>query len=210
MIRIKTFPVGALQVNCYFVEDVESGSIAVIDPGDNSNAFDSFITENKENIKYILLTHGHFDHIGYANKLKELTNAQIAISSIEEPLLSDSNLNLSLMFFGKSLPTINADILLDNDSTLMLGNTEIKYISTSGHTAGSGCFIIGDSIFTGDTLMRLSMGRTDFPTSSINDMISSLNKLKSLDNSYKVYPGHGSASTLEYEKKNNPCLNGLF
>lgn len=210
MIKIKTFPVGDLQVNCYFVEDTESGNIAVIDPGDSSNAIESYVSENAENIKYILLTHGHFDHIGYANKLKELTDAQIAISKTEVPLLSDSSLNLSLMFYGRSLPAISADILLDNNSTVMLGNTEIKYISTPGHTAGSGCFIIDDSIFTGDTLMRLSMGRTDFPTSSIKDMISSLNKLKGLDSSYRIYPGHDSASTLEYEKKNNPCLNGIF
>lgn len=210
MIKIKTFPVGDLQVNCYFVEDTESGSIAVIDPGDSSTAVKDYVQKNADRIKYILLTHGHFDHIGYANRLKELTDAQIAVSKTEEPLLSDSRLNLSLMFYGRSLKKVKADILLDNNSTLMLGSTEIKYISTPGHTAGSGCYIIDDSIFTGDTLMRMSMGRTDFPTSSIDDMLASLNKLKSLDDSYKVYPGHSSASTLEYEKKNNPYLKGIF
>ena len=89
----------------------------------------------------------------------------------------------------------------------MLGKTAIKYISTPGHTQGSGCFIDDNCIFTGDTLMKLSMGRTDLPTGDDDDMLKSLKRLYNLNENYTVYPGHGDSSTLEYEKKYNPYLN---
>ena len=209
MIKIKTFPVGDLQVNCYFVEDTESGNIAVIDPGDSSDSIESYVSENSDKIKYILLTHGHFDHIGYAKELRELTNAKVVISKLDEPFLADGNLNLSLPFFGRSVPAVTADITLEDNDELMLGETNIKYISTPGHTQGSGCYIIDDSIFTGDTLMKLSMGRTDFPTSSNADMSDSLKRLYNLKENYKVYSGHGDNSTLDYEKKYNPYLKSI-
>lgn len=209
MINIKNLVLGQLQVNCYFIEDAETGNIAVVDPGDNSNNLSKLIVEKSDKIKYILLTHGHFDHIGYAKELKNLTNAQVVISKIDEPFLSDGNLNLSLPFFGRSVPTVTADITLNDGDEIMLGNTVIKYISTPGHTAGSGCYIADNAIFTGDTLMKLSMGRTDFPTSSNTDMLASLKKLYNLNQNYTVCPGHGGTSTLDYERKYNPYLNNI-
>ena len=160
----------------------------------------------KENIKYILLTHGHFDHIGYAQALKEQTNAKLAISKADELLLSDNNLNLSMAFFGTGVPKTVADITLEDNDTLMLGDSRVTFISTPGHTKGSGCYIIDNNIFTGDTLMRLSMGRTDFPIGSDDDMKTSLKRLAALQENYNVYPGHGDYSTLNYEKGCNPYL----
>lgn len=209
MIKVKVLMLGQLQVNCYFIEDVATGDIAVVDPGDSSPALKSLITEYSDKIKYILLTHGHFDHIGYAKQLKELTNAKVVISKQDEPFLADGELNLSLPFFGRSVPAVTADITLEDNDELMLGETKIKYISTPGHTKGSGCYIIDDSIFTGDTLMKLSMGRTDFPTSSNSDMSASLKRLYSLEGDYKVYSGHGASSSLDYEKKYNPYINAI-
>lgn len=209
MIKVKALMLGQLQVNCYFIEDIATGDIAVVDPGDSSPAFKRLITENSDKIKYILLTHGHFDHIGYAKELRELTNAKVVISKLDEPFLADGNLNLSLPFFGRSVPAVTADITLEDNDELMLGETNIKYISTPGHTQGSGCYIIDDSIFTGDTLMKLSMGRTDFPTSSNADMSASLKRLYNLKENYKVYSGHGDNSTLDYEKKYNPYLKSI-
>lgn len=207
MINVKITVVGALQVNCYIVEDTETGDIAIVDPGDNSTALKKLVSEKSEKIKYILLTHGHFDHIGYAKELKEQTNAKVVISKLDEPLLADNRLNLSLPFFGTPIPTATADVTLNDGDEIMLGCTAIKYIATPGHTQGSGCYIADNSIFTGDTLMKMSMGRTDFPTSSNSDMSASLKKLYNLTENYTVYPGHGGVSTLDYEKQYNPYLN---
>ena len=209
MIKVKALMLGQLQVNCYFIEDVATGDIAVIDPGDSSTVLKNLITENSDKIKYILLTHGHFDHIGYAKQLKDLTNAKVVISKLDEPFLADGELNLSLPFFGRSVSAVTADITLEDNDELMLGETKIKYISTPGHTKGSGCYIIDDSIFTGDTLMKLSMGRTDFPTSSNADMSASLKRLYNLQGDYKIFSGHGASSTLDYEKKYNPYINAI-
>ncbi len=206
MITVQSVPVGALQVNCYMLKDSNTGFIAVVDPGDNCTALKKLVENEKENIKYILLTHGHFDHIGYAQALKEQTNAKLVISKADEPLLSDNNLNLSMAFFGTGVPKTVADITLEDNDTLMLGDSKVTFISTPGHTKGSGCYIIDNNIFTGDTLMRLSMGRTDFPTGSDDDMKASLKRLAALQENYNVYPGHGDYSTLNYEKNCNPYL----
>ncbi|MDD6447809.1 MAG: MBL fold metallo-hydrolase [Ruminococcus sp.] len=206
MITVQSVPVGALQVNCYMLKDSNTGFIAVVDPGDNCTALEKLVEHEKENIKYILLTHGHFDHIGYAQALKEQTNAKLVISKAEEPLLSDNNLNLSMAFFGTGVPKTVADITLEDNDTLMLGDSKVTFISTPGHTKGSGCYIIDNNIFTGDTLMKLSMGRTDFPTGSDDDMKASLKRLAALQENYNVYPGHGDYSTLNYEKSCNPYL----
>ncbi|MCI6007538.1 MBL fold metallo-hydrolase [Oscillospiraceae bacterium LCP25S3_E10] len=206
MITVQSVPVGALQVNCYMLKDSNTGFIAVVDPGDNCTALEKLVEHEKENIKYILLTHGHFDHIGYAQALKEQTNAKLVISKADEPLLSDNNLNLSMAFFGTGVPKTVADITLEDNDTLMLGDSKVTFISTPGHTKGSGCYIIDNNIFTGDTLMKLSMGRTDFPTGSDDDMKASLKRLAALQENYNVYPGHGDYSTLNYEKSCNPYL----
>ena len=206
MITVQGVPVGALQVNCYMLKDSSTGFIAVVDPGDNCTALKKLVENEKENIKYILLTHGHFDHIGYAQALKEQTNAKLAISKADEPLLSDNNLNLSMAFFGTGVPKTVAEITLEDNDTLMLGDSRVTFISTPGHTKGSGCYIIDNNIFTGDTLMRLSMGRTDFPTGSDDDRMTSLKRLAALQENYNVYPGHGDYSTLNYEKSCNPYL----
>lgn len=209
MINVKSTVVGELKVNCYIIEDIETGSIAVVDPGDNSTTLKKLIAEKSDKIEYILLTHGHFDHIGYAKELKSLTNAQVVISKQDEPLLSDSKLNLSLSFYGVPVPIVTADITLEDNCELTLGKTTLKYISTPGHTRGSGCFIADNCIFTGDTLMKLSMGRTDLPTSNNTDMFASLRKLYNLNENYTVYPGHGGISNLEYEKNYNPFLKNI-
>ncbi|MEF2920174.1 MAG: MBL fold metallo-hydrolase [Acutalibacteraceae bacterium] len=210
MINIYSFPVGVLQVNCYVITDKSTGDIAVVDPGDNSVGMKNLVEQHKDKIKYILLTHGHFDHIGYAKQLREETDAWIVIGKPEERFLSDSNLNLASSVMGVSITPFKPDITLIDSQVIKLGNTEIKYLSTPGHTVGSGCYVIGNSIFTGDTLMKGSMGRTDFVTGSNKDMANSLNRLAHLRGDFTIYPGHGDMSTMSYERTNNPYVKSVF
>lgn len=210
MINIYSFPVGVLQVNCYVITDKSTGDIAVVDPGDNSVGMKNLVEQHKDKIKYILLTHGHFDHIGYAKQLREETDAWIVIGKLEERFLSDSNLNLASSVMGVSITPFKPDITLIDSQVIKLGNTEIKYLSTPGHTVGSGCYVIGNSIFTGDTLMKGSMGRTDFVTGSNKDMANSLNRLAHLRGDFTIYPGHGDMSTMSYERTNNPYVKSVF
>lgn len=210
MLEIKSVAVGALQVNCYIIKDYQSGDIAVIDPGDSVTLLKELIFSNADKIKYILLTHGHFDHIGFARELKDKTSAKVVIGKDDKSLLSDNQLNLSIPFLGVTIPQVNADLTLNDGDKLKLGNTDITFISTPGHTKGSGCYIIDNNIFTGDTLMKLSMGRTDFPTGSDKEMMNSLKRLSQFEGEYNIYPGHGSFSSLSYEKKCNPYIRSVI
>ncbi len=206
MIEVKCISVGSLGTNCYVVRDKFSGKAAVVDPGGvNARLFTALDEMGRENIEYILLTHGHFDHIEGVNILCEKYNPQVVICEDEEVFLSDENLNLSRMISGSPFEPIYADIKLKSGDVLALGETEFKFIKTPGHTSGSGCYVFEKDriIFTGDTLFRESMGRTDFPTGDLREMHKSLMLLKSFNGDYKVYPGHNADTTLEHERKNN-------
>ena len=111
-------------------------------------------------------------------------------------------------FFGGPLEPFSADILLNDGGILKLGKTNIEFMHTAGHTCGSGCYIVDSYIFSGDTLFRNSIGRIDFPTGDHDEIIRSLKKLSALDGDYTVYTGHGMSTTLEYERNNNPYMNG--
>lgn len=210
MINVETFPVGYLDTNCYIVTDVNTSRRAIVDPGYKSADFVNRIKElGTETFDYILLTHGHFDHIWYAEELKELTGAKVMISKEDAPFLSDGMLNLSASFGFRNFPVIPVDIILQDGESFKLGDTELTFINTPGHTVGSGCFIsFADSIiFSGDTLFKLSMGRTDFVTGSNIEMQNSLKRLARLQGDFTVYSGHGDVTNLEFERKNNPYVS---
>ena len=206
MIEVQKIPVGVLDTNCYIVTDTDTNEIAIVDPGAVSSKVRKFVDAHKENIKYILLTHGHFDHIAYVSYIQSQTNAKVVISKEDEPMLNDSMENLSLPFMGKDIPHIEADIIVNDNDTIPFGSGAFTFLSTPGHTTGSGCFLIENHIFTGDTLMKLSMGRTDFPNGSAVQMKNSLKRLCQLSDDYKVYPGHGALSDMKYEKMYNPYV----
>lgn len=202
--KAETFIVGIMAENCCLLSDDESGSVLIVDPGAPSEELNEKIASIDEGkIKYILLTHGHFDHIGYAADIREKTGARIVIYDGEEKFLTNSALNLSA-FMGKvQIQPFSADIIVHDGETLPFGNKEIKVIHTPGHTSGSCCYIVGDIIFSGDTLMAGSAGRTDFPTGDIKKMTESLKRIKNLEGDYKVYCGHGASTTLNEERENN-------
>ncbi len=206
MIDVRCISVGALGTNCYIIRDGFTGKAAVVDPGSvNSRLITALDEIGEENFQYILLTHGHYDHIEGVNVLLEKYSPQVVISEDEEAFLSDVNLNLSRMLSGAPFEPIYADIKLSNGDVLTLGETEFKFIKTPGHTIGSGCYIFEKDrvIFSGDTLFCESMGRTDFPTGDLRQMHKSLMLLKNMQGDYKVYPGHNAPTTLEHERKYN-------
>ncbi|MBQ4129528.1 MAG: MBL fold metallo-hydrolase [Ruminococcus sp.] len=205
MIDLNYLVLGQLENNTYILKDEDSHEIAVIDPSVDSNELFSYIDENGKNLKYILLTHGHFDHIGGVCELVKRYNAQVCISKLELDLLNNPSLN-GAFAHDLNINEIKVDIELSDNDVLKLGENEIKFISTPGHTAGSGCFIINEWLFTGDTLFCQSIGRTDFETSSMSDMKNSLKKLRDLDGDFVVFPGHDVFSKLSTERMYNPYM----
>jgi len=198
---------GLLPTNCYILTDEATGAAALIDPGfENQELTDAVLAVGKKNVKSILLTHGHFDHIIGVNKLKSLTNAKIYIYSDDMQFTTDNSLNLSFMAAPLEMEPFTADVVLNDGDTIELGSLKIQVMHTPGHTIGSCCYLVENAIFSGDTLMKGSCGRTDFPTGSYPQMIESLKKIEDLDADYHIYPGHEGETTLDYERKNNPYM----
>lgn len=213
MIDVKSVLVTELGTNCYIVTDRTTGDCAVIDPGEFNYALDKALSEvGYDKIKYILLTHGHYDHIGGANDVLSKTGgkAEVAIGEGDVLFLKDSLLNLTKFLAPKPLENLKCDIALHDGDKLTLGESIFTVIETPGHTRGSVCFICDDKIFTGDTLFCRSQGRTDFPTGSDKDMAASLKKLAQIEGDYMIYPGHNMTTTLDAERKYNPYIGSNF
>lgn len=202
MIKIKIYNVTALATNCCLLTDEKTGTMAVSDPGDKSEELIADIESNGGKLAYVMLTHGHYDHIGYAKQLAKMFDAKIVCGKATNEFLSRPELNLSAKH-GLKLEPFESDIQLDDGDFFNLGETEIKYITTPGHTSGCGCYIFDETIICGDTLFRQSYGRTDLPTGNDEKMIQSLKKLKDINGDYTCIPGHGQLTSLEYERNYN-------
>lgn len=201
--EIKVLSLGELSVNCYLLSTEKAA--VIIDPGYKSVQIDSFLEENKSKECLCLLTHGHFDHIGAVSHLKEKYGIKVAIGELDAPALSDDFLNLSGNFTNSLEPT-SADVLIKDGETFSVGDITFKAIHTPGHTVGSMCYLVDDVLFSGDTLFRLSIGRTDFPGGDFNTIINSINKLFTLPDTTPVFSGHGEKTTIGAEKQYNPFL----
>lgn len=194
---------GSMDNNCSLIIDEKTNQSALVDCNEFSQKMIDMIGDT--DLKYILLTHGHFDHIIGARDTKAKYGAKVVISSEDEPMLSSSKLSLAA-FCNAPQNDVEADIVVSDGEEITLGDTVIKVMSTPGHTLGSVCYIAENCIFSGDTLFYCSCGRTDFPSGSPEQMMSSLQKLKALDGDYKVYTGHNNLTTLDFERKNNPYM----
>jgi glyoxylase-like metal-dependent hydrolase (beta-lactamase superfamily II) len=209
-LHIKNFVVGELETNCYIIWDEKYIDEAVIiDPGAEPKILLDFIKMKNLEIKYIINTHGHADHIAANNYIKDaFLNAKILINEKDNDSLTDPDKNLSSWFSSKVI-TYKADDFLKEGDILKFGNeNEFKIIETPGHKIGSICLLLNDKyLFSGDTLFAGSIGRTDFPDSSLKDMNISLKKLMLLNKNIIVYPGHGLATTIKDELSKNPWLD---
>lgn len=194
---------GSMDNNCCLIIDEKTNQSALVDCNEFSQKMIDMIGDT--DLKYILLTHGHFDHIIGVKSVKEKYGAQVVISKEDEPMLNSSKLSLAV-FCNAPQNNVDADIIVKDGDEITLGEIKIKVMATPGHTSGSVCYIAENCIFSGDTLFYCSCGRTDFPSGSPEQMMSSLQKLKALDGDYKVYTGHNNLTTLDFERKNNPYM----
>lgn len=198
-----SFTLGYMGVNSYILFDKEKGKAAVFDAPAQSETIISFLAENNLSLEYIFLTHGHFDHIGSLYELKIATNAKIVVHKDEEKYLNDTSLNLSF----EPLPRITPDVLTFDGDVFGLCGEQIKVIHTPGHTVGGVCYLFKDCLICGDTLFQGSIGRFDFPLGDFDVEIKSIKeRIMTLPDDTKVYPGHGPATTVGIERKENPYL----
>ena len=198
---LEKFYVSMMNTNCYLYYDEDSKEAMVIDIGDTSEQLLEFIKENELKVKYIYLTHCHFDHISGAEWLKENVGGEIVILEAEKENLKDINVNLSEIVSGKSVSFEPDKVVFEGDE-LLIGNDTFKVIYTPGHTAGGSCLYNGDILFAGDTLFLGTHGRTDLPTSNYSDIIRAIKtKLLTLPDDTIVYPGHGGSTTIGAERE---------
>ncbi|MBQ4422253.1 MAG: MBL fold metallo-hydrolase [Schwartzia sp.] len=204
-LTIQSFAVMPFDENCYVVSD-DTGEGVVIDPGGMAKEILAYIREAKLSIKAVLDTHGHCDHIGANDAIRDATEAPLYIHKEDGAMISDIRLNLSA-FMGFKVISRPAEHLLSEGDKISFGNSELEVIHTPGHTKGGVCFV-GDGVaFTGDTLFAGSIGRSDFPGGSEVELIGNIKKkLLALPDETKVYSGHGPSSEIGWERKCNPYL----
>ncbi len=198
--KIEAVQVGELQTNCYIVWDENTKNAAVIDPGDDGAFLADRLKKHGLTLQYILLTHGHFDHIGGVEELREICGGSPKI------YLSGKDLGLEAVFHE----TITLDPKTVTDwkegDMVSMDSITFRVMETPGHTPGSVCLLCGDILFSGDTLFQGSCGRTDFPGGSWTQMSQSLKRLYELPGDYTVLSGHTGSTTLERERKTNSFM----
>ena len=197
---VETFTVGMLSTNCYVASSQETKETIIIDPGldfsSEANPILNYIATQKLNVKFIVNTHGHDDHIKGDELFQQKYNIPICIHTLDEHFIEDLEKD-----------KVPPNLLLKEGSLIKLGNETLKVLHTPGHTPGSICLVGEKLVFTGDTLFAGGIGRTDFPGGSMSNMRNSLKKLMELPLNLLVYPGHGETSIIVEEKRSNPFLN---
>ena len=197
-LQIKTMPLGSYQTNCYLVSLPEQKKCILIDPGYEPEYVLEQVRRAGKTVEAILLTHGHFDHVGGVKKIAVEENCRVFIC--KEDLALNPSITDGAIFY--------TDLYAEGDSLLLAG-MELQVLQTPGHTPGSVCLVCEDVIFTGDTLFAGTCGRTDFPGGDYGQMMQSLKRLANLPGDYRVLPGHAEESTMDRERRSNPFMQSL-
>ena len=195
MLQVHTLTLGLYQTNCYLVHNEGAKECIVIDPGYEANTILNRAALLGLEIKAILLTHGHFDHVGAVRHIAADTDCDVFLQ--EQELTLPGAMTDGPLYHTHLYPA---------EGKFQVAGMDIAVLHTPGHTPGSVCLLIADAMFSGATLFAGSMGRCDFPGSSIFDMRKSMKKLYNLAGDFRVFPGHAEATTLEFERKTNPYL----
>lgn len=202
--QIECISGGPLPTNCYLLTDEETGKTAVIDPGFYNSQMEKAV--QKHQVVMILLTHGHFDHITGVKKLAVETGAKIYMDAADSDFPMKPELNLSSAMGLDAIEPFVPDVQLHDGSTIELGSLQIKVMHTPGHTRGGCCYLVGETLFSGDTLMCGTVGRTDLPTGSYEEIRKSVQRLRDLPGEWRVLPGHEFETKLSWERSNNPYM----
>ena len=204
--RIRTIP---FDENVYIYYDEQSLDACIIDPGGSFEKIREFVNKKNLNIKAVILTHAHADHIGALQEIiYHYKDIEVIAAKREKKILNSPAYNLTINF-GMKNTSFEATRYVEDGDTYQIGGKTLKFIVTPGHTSGSMCVFDGDIMFTGDTLFEGSIGRTDLPTGSYQEMENSLKKLSQMNEDIIILPGHGEQSSIGQEKKYNPFLRQL-
>ncbi len=195
MKKIIPFLAGGYESNSYLL--VSNNEAALIDAEASATDVISALNREGAKLKYVLLTHGHFDHTISADELRRKTSAKLLIHKCDEEMLTDAQKSVLWLFFRKDDTVGRADEVLVDGDEIDLGDEKIRVLHTSGHSRGSVSYLIGDSLFTGDTLFKNGYGRFDLYGGDPNELLNSLNKLSKLDGDILIYPGHGEGGTIK-------------
>ncbi len=203
---IKKLEVGPIMANCFVLGCENTKEAVVIDPGDDADRILMTLAKAELKVKYLINTHGHFDHVGANKQMKEVTKAPIAIHPGDEPMLME--LSKSAAMFGLSAENSPpADQLLNDGDKIKFGEITLEVIHTPGHSMGGICLYTPGHLFAGDTLFAGSIGRTDLPGGDYDTLIASIKtRLLVLEEETMVYTGHGPETSIGSEKRMNPFL----
>ena len=203
---IKELVVGPLMANCFICGCSKTKEAVVIDPGGDASTILLSLADSKLKVKYIINTHGHFDHVSANGKMKDATGADILIHPFDAPMLEKLSSNAA--FFGVSVENSPpCDQTLEEGDTVSFGDITLKVIHTPGHTPGGISLYTNGIVFVGDTLFSGSIGRTDFPGGDFNTLISSIKtKLFNMKDDIRVFSGHGPETSIGIEKRHNPFV----
>ena len=203
MLKIHTLPLGSYQTNCYIVHEESAKTCAVIDPGYSPERVLEFVSGLGLTVDAVLLTHGHFDHVGGVEAIVRAANCDLWMSESDWSQFPNP---VNAYFY----PLANCDFtdvrFCEEDEHIHAGGLTFVTWQTPGHTWGSVCYVCENAIFSGDTLFAGSCGRTDLPGGDMNALRRSLERLAGEKGNYTVYPGHGESTTLERERKTNPYM----